>query len=484
MGRLALLLAVSGSLACRCERPRWLKAVRPPVFAGTWYERDKARLETDLRVLLSRAPLRLDEPANAMVAPHAALTYSGVVAAAAFGAVSKQRYDRVVILADSHHAAFRGAALPDAEAFGTPLGALKVDQPAVDLLAKFPGFATRPVGFDDEHGIELQLPWVKLLWPEARIVPVVFDRLEEADLDSAVRAIRNVLGGRTLLIASSDLGHVGPDFRIVPDWWIRRPRDRREMLAAADRLTLDLIARSRAQELDAQIEYPGVVCGRTALSMLARLGLEQGEVLVHRTSATAEEAEAADARRLVGYGAVVFRGRFPEAPLLSDQDRQSLLLLARTAARAARAEAPPPRLPAPLSPRLASPGSAFVTLRQDGSTRGCNGYVDDIWPLARVVIQSATDASSADSRRPLRPEEIDEMATGTVKVWSPARGSGWIKSDGGGDLVYVHKSGIVREVEGRAPRLERGQRVEFQIGQRPKGSAAINVRPLASAAEE
>lgn len=74
------------------------------------------------------------------------------------------------------------------------------------------------------------------------------------------------------------------------------------------------------------------------------------------------------------------------------------------------------------------------------------------------------------------------MATGTVQVWSQGRGSGWIKPDAGGDRVYVHKSGVTAAEEGRAPSLAAGQRVEFQIGQRPKGSAAINVRPLSEAA--
>lgn len=76
------------------------------------------------------------------------------------------------------------------------------------------------------------------------------------------------------------------------------------------------------------------------------------------------------------------------------------------------------------------------------------------------------------------------MATGTVKVWSRARGSGWIRADGGGDLVYVHKSGVAMEAPEGAPRLAAGQRVEYQIGQRPKGSAAINVRPTDLAAPE
>jgi len=70
------------------------------------------------------------------------------------------------------------------------------------------------------------------------------------------------------------------------------------------------------------------------------------------------------------------------------------------------------------------------------------------------------------------------MAMGTVKVWAPARGSGWIQPDGRGDRVYVHRSGVARDEDGQAPSLEPGQRVEFQIGQRPKGSAAVNVRPI------
>ncbi len=74
--------------------------------------------------------------------------------------------------------------------------------------------------------------------------------------------------------------------------------------------------------------------------------------------------------------------------------------------------------------------------------------------------------------------EQGTMATGTVKVWSRSRGSGWIMPENGGDRVYVHKSGVERSDVERAPSLEVGQRVEYQIGQRPKGSAAINVRPV------
>ncbi|CAA9558950.1 MAG: hypothetical protein AVDCRST_MAG70-1504 [uncultured Thermomicrobiales bacterium] len=69
------------------------------------------------------------------------------------------------------------------------------------------------------------------------------------------------------------------------------------------------------------------------------------------------------------------------------------------------------------------------------------------------------------------------MPVGTVRVYSPRRGSGFIVPDSGGDRVYVHKSGIATEGDGPRMTLEVGQRVEFSIGQRPKGPAAVNVRP-------
>ncbi|MEA2515502.1 MAG: cold shock protein [Thermomicrobiales bacterium] len=73
------------------------------------------------------------------------------------------------------------------------------------------------------------------------------------------------------------------------------------------------------------------------------------------------------------------------------------------------------------------------------------------------------------------------MATGTVKVWSKSGGYGWIKPDGVGDDVYVHKTGVTRRDADQAASLEPGERVEYQVGSRPKGPAAVNVRVITSA---
>jgi CspA family cold shock protein len=64
------------------------------------------------------------------------------------------------------------------------------------------------------------------------------------------------------------------------------------------------------------------------------------------------------------------------------------------------------------------------------------------------------------------------MPTGTVKWFDAAKGFGFISPDGGGKDVFVHFSAI----QGSGYRaLDEGARVDFNIGQGPKGPQAENV---------
>ncbi len=66
------------------------------------------------------------------------------------------------------------------------------------------------------------------------------------------------------------------------------------------------------------------------------------------------------------------------------------------------------------------------------------------------------------------------MAQGTVKWFNSEKGFGFIAVDGGQDL-FVHYTAI--EMDGYRS-LEDGQRVEFEVGQGPKGPQAERVRPV------
>ncbi|MER5931527.1 cold-shock protein [Streptomyces sp. NPDC002054] len=67
------------------------------------------------------------------------------------------------------------------------------------------------------------------------------------------------------------------------------------------------------------------------------------------------------------------------------------------------------------------------------------------------------------------------MTQGTVKWFNGEKGFGFIATDGGGPDVFVHYS----EIQGQGFRsLEENQRVEFEVGQGPKGPQAQNVRAI------
>jgi CspA family cold shock protein len=66
-----------------------------------------------------------------------------------------------------------------------------------------------------------------------------------------------------------------------------------------------------------------------------------------------------------------------------------------------------------------------------------------------------------------------ERTTGTVKWFNAAKGYGFIEREGGKDL-FVHFSEIQDPTNGYRS-LNEGDRVEFTVGDSPKGPQATNV---------
>ncbi len=147
------------------------------------------------------------ESIKGIIAPHAGYIYSGAIAGSAYKALQKikDKIKRVVILSPSHHAYLNGFATHSADRFETPLGMLKVDRQGIDEIKELPQVIEYDQAFHKEHALEVQLPFIQMVFPETiEIIPMVVSGVSEAD---ASMVIEKLWQKDTLMIVSSDLSH-------------------------------------------------------------------------------------------------------------------------------------------------------------------------------------------------------------------------------------------------------------------------------------
>lgn len=225
-------------------------ALRPPAVAGQFYPDDPQNLTRVVRDCLKGVPAEGRRALGVMV-PHAGLVYSGACAGQVFGRIAWPEV--AVILAPNHTGlgAFGRADMWDKGSFATPLGEVPVAEDlAEELAAVTPLVASDWSAHRREHAIEVELPFLQVLAPTIRILPLVVswdDWASSAELGHALARLAHAHPGRILFVASSDMTHYEPA----------------DQAARQDQLALE-----RIEHLDGG----GLlgVCHRNAISMCGR----------------------------------------------------------------------------------------------------------------------------------------------------------------------------------------------------------------------
>jgi AmmeMemoRadiSam system protein B len=181
--------------------------IRRPSVAGLFYPADPQRLHRDITRYLNDAEGLPARRPKAIISPHAGYVYSGPVAAYGYAAIRPfaAGIRRVVLLAPAHRLPFRGLAVPSAGVFRTPLGDIAIDTKAVEAALQQAGVQLLDRAFDDEHAIEVQLPFLQEVLDEFSLVPIVVGMAEDTEVAGVLRALWG--GDETLVIISSDLSH-------------------------------------------------------------------------------------------------------------------------------------------------------------------------------------------------------------------------------------------------------------------------------------
>lgn len=182
-------------------------SVRPAAVAGTFYPSGAVELQ---RVIARALAESKDPPAGrpvALIAPHAGYIYSGSTAATAYRCLQPFRGQirRLVVLGPAHRVPFAGMALPEANAFNTPLGDVPIDAAAREQVMRLPGVLASDVPHAQEHSLEVHLPFLQTVLGEFSLLPIV---VGDAPPGLIAPLIQTFLDDpATAMLVSSDLSH-------------------------------------------------------------------------------------------------------------------------------------------------------------------------------------------------------------------------------------------------------------------------------------
>lgn len=147
--------------------------------------------------------------ARCILSPHGGFSYSSLAQAKAWRELKGRSPSRIVVLGPWHGANEQGVFLPESNLFRTPLGDVRVDDEICDELeSSGTVFVRNDIPHMEEHSIELQLPFMKRLFPEALLIPILVgghDRRLPASLSRALDLTIEEYGDSIAVVASSNL---------------------------------------------------------------------------------------------------------------------------------------------------------------------------------------------------------------------------------------------------------------------------------------
>ena len=270
-----------------------MQQTRQPVFRGTFYPASAKELADAVTSHIDAANVRGVAGARAYIAPHAGYVYSGRTAGFTYKAMSAgsraKAADTIVIIGPNHTGLGKKISVSMAD-WSTPLGIALNDTDLSAGILRVNRLAEQDErAHSDEHSIEVQLPYLKKIFPEKRFVFIcMMDQSAESAnaLAKSIVEASDALGRKTVVLASSDMNHYEQES-------ITKDKDMR-LIGAIERLDMQSFA-------DLVKKLPSSTCGPgpiiAAMRFGALTGAKRAKLLDYSTSASA----GSDAEHVVGY---------------------------------------------------------------------------------------------------------------------------------------------------------------------------------------
>jgi len=323
-----------------------------------------------------------------------------------------------------------------------------MDVEFAEKLLQYPLFQDVPVAYQQEHSVQIEVPLLQYKLNDFKLVLIVAGQCSYDTVARAGRILASLIDTDTLVVASSDFTHYGPNYDYVPF-----DRDVPRRLHAWLSEASDAVARLDEAAFQRHCADTGdTICGSVPIRILMRALQESGRKVRGRVLATATSGEIMGRYdNSVSYAAIGFFGdpganpapvaagnlrkedsavkekRSGEwSPGLTEAEKKTLFAIARDTLRwCVEGRKGKFRYDGyTLTPAMQTNTATFVTLKIAGQLRGCIGSLAPVEPLYLSVHGNAVNAALRDPRfLPVGPDELPRIEV-DVSILSPIRDIG------------------------------------------------------------
>ncbi len=244
------------------------------------------------------------------IVPHAGWAYSGPTAAKVFKNVKEKAAPETFLIFGAVHSwgVGRGASMFAEGDWETPCGTVEIDAELAEAVLQAAPDTVRSnaQAHNQEHSIEVQVPFIQYLFPEAKILPIMIaPAIQAAEVGQAIGKLLAGQEKSVFVLGSTDLTHYGPRFGFTP---YGIGEESLTPMKANDRRIIDLATEMKAREVIEEAEQHRNACGAGAIAATVaaakELGATSGYLLEHTTSQDImPDRQPAD---FVGYAGIIF----------------------------------------------------------------------------------------------------------------------------------------------------------------------------------
>jgi AmmeMemoRadiSam system protein B/AmmeMemoRadiSam system protein A len=370
--------------------------IRNPYVAGYFYPGSASELRATIaRYVDKNAP---KEEVVGLLVPHAGYQYSGPVTGATISRVKFK--DTFIIMGPSHSGLGKPFSVMPEGTWKTPLGNVEVDSElARKIIAVSKYLEEDYQAHQEEHAVEVQIPFLQYFKPDVRIVPIILSNAEAAaykeigkDIARAIRELKR----DAVILASGDMTHYETQASASE-------KDKKAVEAMLE-LNEDELTRRYQRLSISMCAYGPVVC---LISAAKELGATGAELVKYQTSGDT----TGDYDAVVGYAGVIFKKA--AINLITALAKETVEVYIREGR-----EPPPPKN---LTPEMKQKAGVFVSIHKRGALRGCIGTFEPQQEnVAEEIITNAISSATRDPRfSPIASEELKDLDYSVDVLTSP-----------------------------------------------------------------